>query len=409
MPRRASLGEEVPVNLAGLKKAVQERIEERRAELIEFSLRLHANPEMGFHETQAVAWLTEYLQKDGFRIEKSYCRLPTAFKASYGTGQPVVGLVAEYDALPKLGHACGHNIIATAALGAAVALRRVLKPFQATVVVVGAPAEELYGGKSLMVDRGGFAELEAAMMVHPAVEDTAVNTALACDGLDVEFFGKAAHAAARPDEGINALEALILAYNGINALRQQIRSSARVHGIITNGGEAANIVPAHSAAKFLVRAEDEAYLKVMRERVLNCFKGAAQATGARLKYKWDKAHYAPLRTNMVMAEVFAKNLSSLGRQVALKARREMGSTDMGNVTQIVPGIHPSIAIAPKTVLGHSPEFKEAAASEAGHRGLIDGAKAMAMTVLDLVLQPELLARAREEFEKAKKAKAAEEG
>ena len=237
------------------------------------------------------------------------------------------------------------------------------------------------------------------MIVHPEVHDTATIQTLACQSLEVEFFGKAAHAAASPEAGINALEAMLNSFAAINSLRQHIKDKARIHGIITDGGEAANIVPAHSAATFLVRAEDDTYLGELKQKVINCFIGAATASGARLEYKWGDICYAPMRNNLTLAQLFKQNMESLGRQVEFYASGSaLGSTDMGNVSQLVPSIHPFVAIAPRGVIIHSSPFAEAAASEAGSRGLLDAAKALAMTVVDLVTNPEIVIKIREEFQ-----------
>ncbi len=389
------------MDIDGLKALVRAEVDARREELIDLSLRIHANPELGFEEYQAARWLTEYLEENGFDVEGGICQLPTAFWGSYGSGKPVIAILAEYDALPKLGHACGHNIIAASAVGAGIAAKAAVDELGGTVLVIGTPGEELYGGKAIMVERGAFSGVDAAMIVHPGVRDTVITQALACIMLEVEFFGKAVHAAAYPEQGINALEAMILSFNGINSLRQHIKEKARLHGIITDGGEAANIVPAHTAGRFLVRAEDVIYLDELKERVLNCFVAASVATGARLEHRWGDIQYAPLRTNLALAEVFARNMESLGRSVEPPdPTRGLGSTDMGNVSAVTPSIHPSVAIASREVLVHSVEFALAAASEAGHRGLLDGAKALAMTIVDLIGEPETMAKIREEFLKA---------
>jgi amidohydrolase len=308
--------------------------------------------------------------------------------------------LAEYDALPQMGHACGHNLIAGAAVGAAVASRAAIDKYGGSVLVIGTPAEEFYGGKVLMAERGAFDNIDMAMMVHPGAHDTATTQALACIGLEIEFFGKAAHAATRPETGINALEAMLLSFAAINALRQHVVDKARIHGIITDGGDAPNVVPAHSAGSFLVRAEDNAYLDELKEKVLNCFVGAAAATGARLEYQWGKALYAPLRNNLTLAELFRQNMKPLGREMPLAGGSRVGSTDMGNVSQIVPGIHPTIAVAPEEVVIHSPEFAKVAASEAGIKGMLDAAKALAMTVVDLIASPEIVTKVKEEFYQA---------
>ncbi|MBA7603718.1 p-aminobenzoyl-glutamate hydrolase subunit B [subsurface metagenome] len=390
------------LNIEKLRAAVTGEIDAQRHQLSELSLKIHANPELGFHEVKATAWLTRYLEENGFSIERGICELPTAFRGSYGQGKPTIAILAEYDALPGLGHACGHNLIAACAVGAAVASKLAIDQLGGSILVIGTPAEEGGGGKIIMADRGVFNNVDMAMMVHPGVYNVATARALANQSLEVEFFGKAAHAAARPEAGINALEAMLNSFAAINSLRQHIKDKARIHGIITDGGQAANIVPAHSAGSFLVRAEDNTYLDELKERVLNCFIGAATASGARLEYRWGKTRYAPMRNNLTLARLFRQNMQSLGRRMQLfNPSSAFGSTDMGNVSQLVPGIHPIVAIASKDVLGHSPQFAEAAASEAGIRGLVDAAKALAMTAVDLVANPEITVKVKEEFKQSK--------
>jgi amidohydrolase len=381
-----------------LKTSVIDEIDARRDQFNELSLKIHANPELAFQEVKAVAWLTEYLKENGFSVKSGICGLKTAFRGSYGQGKPVIAILAEYDALPKLGHACGHNLIAVSAVAAGVASKLAVDQFGGNILVIGTPGEELYGGKVIMVNRGAFDGVDVAMMVHPGVLNTATTQFLACQTLEVEFFGRAAHAAARPEKGINALEAMLQSFAAINSLRQHIKDKARIHGIITDGGEAANIVPAHSAGNFVVRAEDDSYLDELKERVINCFTGAATASGARLEYRWGEVRYAPLRSNLTLARLFRRNLQSLGRKVhLLDPSNSFGSSDMGNVGQLVPSIHPSVAIAPVEALVHSPQFASAAASEVGLCGLLDAGKALAMTVVDLVANPGIVARVKEEF------------
>jgi len=387
------------LSIEKLKASVTGEVDAQRHQLSELSLKIHDNPELGFHEVKAAAWLTRYLEEKGFATEQGICELPTAFRASYGQGKPAIAILAEYDALPGLGHACGHNLIATCAVGAAVASKLAIDQFGGSILVIGTPSEEINGGKVVMADRGAFNNVDAAMMVHPGVYNTATVRALACQNLEVEFFGKAAHAAARPEGGINALEAMLQSFAAINSLRQHIKSTARIHGIITDGGEAANVVPAHSAANFIVRAEDDAYLDELKQRVLNCFIGAATASGARLEYKWGEMRYSPMRNNLTLARLFRQNMQSVGRRIELfDPNSAFGSTDMANVSQIVPSIHPIVSIAPKDVLGHSPQFAEAAASEVGIRGLVDAAKALAMTVVDLVANSDIVSEVKREFE-----------
>ena len=390
------------MDIEGLKASVIGEIDARRQEISELSLKIHANPELGFHEVKAASWLTQYLMENSFAIEQGICELPTAFRGSYGQGRPAIAILAEYDALPKLGHACGHNLIAACAVSAGVASKPAIDQFGGSIFIIGTPAEEIGGGKAIMAERGAFDNIDVAMLVHPGTHNTVTTQALACQVLEVEFFGKAAHAAARPEVGINALEAMLQSFAAINSLRQHIKAKARIHGIITDGGEAANIVPAHSAGIFLVRAEDEAYLEKLKQRVINCFSGAATASGARLEYRWGDVRYAPLRNNLALARLFRRNMQSLRRKVKLlDPSKTFGSTDMGNVSQLVPSIHPTVAIAPNGDSVHSPQFALAAASEAGIQGLIDAAKALAMTVTDLVANPEIVNKIKEEFQQNK--------
>ena len=383
---------------AELKSQIIRRVDEQRQSLVELSLNIHDNPEPGFKEEKAAAWLTNYLAKNGFDVENGISGFPTAFKATYGKSKPVIALLAEYDALPGLGHACGHNIIAASSTGAAVASKSVVDDFGGMVTVVGTPAEELFGGKIFMLERGAFDGIDAVMIVHPGLKDTSTNQALACIGIDIQFFGKAVHAAAYPEQGINALEAMILAFNAVNSLRQHIQDRSRIHGIITYGGESANIVPSYCAASFLVRAQDTGYLDELKQKVLKCIEGAALATGARLEYKWADVVYEPMKNNLTMARLFAQNLEALGRKVEqFQSYFAFGSTDVGNISQVIPAIHPSIAIVSPDVLLHSKEFVPAASSELGHKGMLDAAKALAMTVADLLSDPKTMKEVKDEF------------
>jgi amidohydrolase len=385
-----------------IKSNILEQVEKNREELWDLSLKIHDNPELGFHESRAMGWLTEFLGKKDFEVQRGFAELPTAFKATYGAGRPAIAFLAEYDALPEMGHACGHNLICAAAAGAAIASKIVVDRYGGQVMVIGTPAEELYGGKVLMVQKDAFSGVDVAMMMHPGNNDLAVTAALACQGLDVEFTGRPSHAAADPEAGINALEAMIQSYNAINSLRQHIRPSARIHGIITDGGQAANVVPAHSAAKFIVRAKDMQYLAELKLKVLDCFQGAALATGAFLKYKWDDQCYAPVLNNLTLSGLFVKNMNKLGRTFSLKyPDKSCGSTDFGNVSQVVPGMHVWVSIADAGVLAHSSQFAEAAASDRSQKSMLDAAKGLAMVLADLLSDPLHLAKVRDEFNKQK--------
>ncbi|HXG42751.1 MAG TPA: M20 family metallopeptidase [Dehalococcoidia bacterium] len=382
-----------------LKQIVSQAIDQRRQELVELSLRIHSHPETAFQEHRAARWLADYLEANGFRVERGICGIETAFRATYGSGRPHIAFLAEYDALPGIGHGCGHNIIGTSSVAAGIAAKAAVDALGGTIFVIGTPAEEAAGGKVYMAARGAFDGLDCAMLVHPASRDSVVTYALACLELDVEFFGRASHAAAAPELGLNALDAMVIAFSAIGLLRQQVRSDARIHGIITDGGQAVNVIPHHTAAKLLLRALDDDYLDHLRERVLACFRAGAEASGCRLEHRFgDESRYMTMRTNRVLAQVFACNLEALGRRPEEpRERRALGSTDMGNVSHLLPAIHPTVAIAPPEVSIHTEEFREFARSESGHRGLVDAAKALAMTAVDLLADPSLLERAWQEF------------
>ena len=383
------------------KSLVIAEIDRRAAELRELALRIHANPELAFKEEKAANWLVEFLAGSGFSVKKGICDMPTAFEAAYGNGRPAIAFLAEYDALPDIGHACGHNLIATASVGAALGTAKAVENLGGRVSVVGTPAEEVYGGKALMANRGYFRDLDAAMLVHPDNADIATAQALACQTLYVEFIGKPAHAAARPEAGINALEAVLLSFASINSLRQHIKSSSRIHGIITDGGQAVNVVPAHSAAELLVRARDDAYLDELKEKVLRCFVGAATATGAELKYRWDEARYATMRNNIPMAKLYQQNMRRFKRSpLLIESRDAFGSTDMGNVSHLAPSIQPYVSIAAGALI-HTREFAAAAASEQGIQGMLDAAKAMAMTAVDLLVSPAIMDKVRQDFDRGR--------
>jgi amidohydrolase len=387
-----------------LKKRATAEIDRRRDELVALSLRIHATPEIAFEEHKSSAMLADYLEASGFAVERGICELPTAFRATSGSGAPRVAFVCEYDALPGVGHGCGHNIIGTASAAAGVALKDIVSDAGGgTVVVIGAPAEEAAGGKVYMIDRGAFKDLDCAMMVHPGNVDSSVAFALACLELDIEFHGKAAHAAAAPESGLNALDAMVSAFVNLGLLRQQVRDSARIHGIITDGGQAVNVIPHHTAAKLLIRAEEDGYMdNVLKPKVLACFEGAALATGCALEYRWgEQSRYKTMRTNMALADAYRANIESLGRTTVLPdSQRSTGSTDMGNVSQVLPGIHPWIAIAPSDTPIHTVGFRECAKSDAGHQGMVDGAKALAMTGIDVLMDADLRKRMKEEFDAA---------
>jgi amidohydrolase len=377
-------------------------IDAASAELIALSRRVHAHPEIAFEERRAAAWLTETLERHGFAVQRRVADLETAFLAEVRgvRDRPAVAILAEYDALPEIGHACGHNLICTAAIGAGIGLAAVREALGGRAVVLGTPAEEGGGGKVIMLQRGAFDGLDAAMMFHPAGYTLSGRPSLASYRLSLKFTGKPAHAAAAPHEGINALDALIQAFVAIGLLRQQVRDDARIHGIITYGGAAANIIPDRAEATFTVRAADSPYALELLHRVIHCAQGAALATGTTLEPTVRKG-YDAIKPNRTMADRFARHLERLGYPSDVPPERpRMGSTDMGDVSQAIPSIHPYVAIGPQELSGHTVEFREAALSERGQQTMLAAAKAMALTAYDLLAEPELLAEVRREFDGA---------
>jgi amidohydrolase len=381
-----------------LKQQVQAEVDRLAPDLLAVSQFLHANPELAYEERQAAELFTDILEQHGFAVTRNVANLPTAFTGEAGSGAPRIAFLAEYDALPGLGHACGHNLIGTASLGAALAVKSVLDRVAGTAFLVGCPAEEKGGGKIALVEAEVFAGTDAAMLVHPSNRTEMVKLALGMRELTVEFIGKASHAAAAPDQGINALDAAVLAYTGISVMRQQVRSDARIHGIITHGGQAPNIIPEYAAARFYVRALDLVYMDDLFGRVVSCCEAAAQATGCQVKLASAGKDYHPYKPVYGLAEMFQRNLESLGETVDQgPVDRELGSTDVGNVSQVIPTIQPMVQICQREVACHMVAFAEAAASDIGHRAMFAAAKAMAMTAVDLLTDPAALARVAAEF------------
>jgi amidohydrolase len=337
---------------------------------------------------------------NGFQVDRGVAGLETAFIATLPGHQPgpVVAFLAEYDALPALGHACGHNLIAAAALGAGLAMKAAMPELSGTIKVVGTPAEEGGGGKAIMADAGVFQDLDAAIMVHPSGRNMTRHTSLSCYSLAIEFTGQAAHAASAPEKGINALDAMILTFVGIGAMRQHLRDDARIHGIITHGGEAPNIVPEYTSASFLVRAADTPYATEVVAKLRACAEGAAQATGATLAFGESAARLDAMMPNPELAAMAEENLLELGIEVTPPSPDiPRGSSDMGNVSQLVPSLHPYLAIGQATMGHHTVEFREAAAAPEGHRAMIQAAMLMAMTAVDLLAEPENVVKVRNAF------------
>ena len=377
-------------------------IDAMKDQLLKVSRTIHANPELALKETKAAALLTETIEAAGLPVERGACGLDTAFISEFGSGQgPCVAILAEYDALPDIGHACGHNLIATAALGAALSLAKLGDRLPGRVKLMGTPGEEGAGGKIIMDVRGAFKKVDAAMMIHPGSANLTAMPTLASTSVETIYHGRPAHASASPEKGINALDAMVTAYQAIAQLRQHIRNTERIHGIITDGGQAGNIVPERAAGVFGVRAASSGDLDVLKKRVQGCFEAGALATGARLEAKWARGSYLDLRTNPPLIHRFQRNAESLGREfVPMESLRggAAGSTDMGNVSYHVPSIHPMMAAAPADCTIHHPDFTRYAGSEMGEAAALDGAKAMAMTALDFFTDADLRREVRKQFE-----------
>jgi amidohydrolase len=391
------------VDVKKLKQRVCEAVDRRAPALKETADWIHAHPEIGHQEVEASKRLAGMLEGAGIPVEMGTAGMATAFKAALGAdsaARPRVAILAEYDALPGLGHGCGHNLIGTSAIGAGLALKDVVSDLPGSIWVLGTPAEESAapnsGGKVHMVNAGVFDDVDAAIMFHPGAE-TAVtlDRSLAARGFEFYFHGRAAHAAGAPEEGINALDAVVLMYNAISVLRQQVRSDVRIHGIILSGGAAANIIPDYAAIRYRTRADDSDYLEHVVQRVVACAEGAARATGCKLEWKEYMPGYENTMPNRVLLELMTANLRAIGVSVNNERRRSgRGSTDFGNVSRRVPGIEARIAITDVLETpGHSVEFREAAGSGQGRQAMLVAAKSLAMTAVDLLANPDYLKKA----------------
>ena len=375
------------------KKKAQETIHAYQQILIDLSHRIHDYPELGFAEEQASRWITEVLADAGLQVEAGICDLPTAFRARAGNGPFHLAICAEYDCLPGIGHACGHNIIAAMAVGAGIAAARVADEVGLTVSVIGTPAEEVgdAGGKILLLERGAFEGIHAAMLVHPYPMpfDDIGEVTLATARFDVHYTGKASHAGAAPEQGINAADAMTVAQVAIGLLRQQLPSTFRISGIVTDGGEAANIIPSHTSARYNLRAPTFDQLLDLRARVTRCFEAGALATGAQFSIVGGDKPYAQMVQNAAMSELYRRNAEALGRVVQEAPRSGGGGTDMGNISQVIPSIQPHIGINCLPAVNHQLEFAAACVTPEADQAVLDGALAMAWTTIDLALSQTL--------------------
>jgi len=385
--------------MSALKDAVGRAVDGLADELEALSHRIHANPELGYQEVKAAGWLSDFLTAKGFKVEKGVAGVETAFRATIETGEgPTIAILCEYDALPGLGHACGHNVIAASGAGAGAALAAVRAELpRGRIQVIGTPAEEGGGGKIKLIEGGVFKDVDCAMMIHGMDRYLLHQDLLGIVRVNFDFTGKAAHASVDPWEGVNALDAVIQTFNAISALRQHVRPNARIHGIITNGGAAPNIIPEAASATFYVRAATLDYMWEVYRKVLACAEGAAHATGTELRIVRIPTVYEPLKSNKTLLGLFKANLGRLGIPEEVSDPTRLGSSDIGNVSQVIPAIQPYIKIAETGTAIHSRAFAEAALKPLARQGLVNAAQTMAMTTVDLLADPALVHRAKDEF------------
>jgi len=380
-------------------RAIDDAVSADARDLVTLAANLHANPELRFEEVKAAAWIAELVASRNITVEKGLGGMPTSLRARAGTaGGPRVAILAEYDALPEIGHACGHNLIAAGAVGAFLAAARVAERAGGEVVLLGTPAEEGGGGKIKLIDAGAFEGLDAAMMFHPLDRDILAHSALASMWLMFDFVGTPSHAAAAPHVGASALTACMDTFRLVDGQRVHFKDGVRVHGFITNGGQAVNIIPERAACEFSVRARDVKELARVQAIVERCARGAAMASGVEVHLKMRQG-YKDMRNNLTMARVFGEHLAAGGRKAQETDERVgAGSTDMGDVSHVVPSIHPYLAIVGEgEAMCHEHRFTTAAASDAGTETALTAAKAMAKTAIELLRSPALREAVRAEW------------
>lgn len=386
-----------------MKEIISRAIDAAKAELCEISDFMYHNPELGCEEFKACQKLTALLKSNGFDVETGTAGMETAFKAVYDSGRPgaSVAFFCEYDALPDIGHGCGHNIIGTIGVGAGIGLKSVINETGGRVLVFGAPAEETIGGKIVMAEQGLFDDIDFGLMLHPDAKTAESGSMLAMDSWQFDFRGKPAHAAAEPEKGISALDAVIMLFNGINAYRQFLKSDARIHGIVHNGGAAPNIVPEYASARFYVRAQTREYLEEISRRIFDIAEGAAKMTGAAVEISKFENSFDNLTSNTAMSKAWRENMRMLGFTEIDPPKSEMGSSDIGNVSQKAPVIHGTIDLGDPELIIHTREAAALTITDTAHDRIVQGAKSLAFTGYDLLADPELASRAKKEFEDGK--------
>ncbi|ULT55578.1 M20 family metallopeptidase [Neobacillus drentensis] len=390
-----------------MKELLKNNLETIQNRLWEINDILYHHPELGDQEYESMNLLVELLEQHQFSVEKGIVGRPTAFKAVYDSKKegPTIAYLSEYDALPEVGHGCGHNMIGTMSAGAGVLLSKVVDEIGGRVVVLGTPAEETNGAKVPMAEQGVFDDIDAAMIVHPGDVSYESGESLAMDAIQFDFRGRTSHAAASPEKGINALDAVIQLFNGINALRQHVTSDVRIHGIIKEGGVAANIVPDKAVAQFYIRAKDRSYLNELVQKVINVAKGAASMTGAEVHIDNYELSYDNMVTNQTLSQLFTSNLLTTGVKQVEKAKDSYGSIDMGNVSHVVPAIHPYIGLDSPGLVAHTREFADLTITDNSHQILSRGALALALTGYDLITNKDVFEKMKNEFRQVELIKA----
>ena len=386
-----------------IKDSISQAVDRLGDELEALSRQIHDHPELAYAEVQACGWLSDFLAKQGYKVERGVGGVETAFRATIETGEgPTIAILCEYDALPGIGHACGHNVIATSGAGAGAALAAVKDQLpKGRIQVIGTPAEEGGGGKVKLIKAGVFKDVDCAMMIHGFDRTILHQDLLGIARGTFEFTGKASHASADPWEGVNALDAVIAMYNSVSMLRQQVRPDCRIHGIITSGGAAANIIPEYAAAVFYVRAPRIDTMWDLFKRVSAAAEGAARATGCTLKITQHDSVYEPMKSSRVMLDLFAANMTGAGLTEGAPIPDRLGSSDIGNVSQVIPAIQPMVAIAPTGMAIHTREFADAAVKPLARAGMVAAAKTMALTTFDLLAEPARVKAAKDEFARSK--------